>query len=70
MRRLWTQDMTPDTATIGVQIDRTTVEEVCQLLGYDPADVLGVLMAPDRIDVMTTGEGNRRATVLHRHVVR
>lgn len=71
MRRLWNTDVTPDRAEVGATIDRTTVEEVCQLLGHEPADVLGVLMAPDRVDVMTTGgPGNRGATILHRHVVR
>lgn len=69
MRHIWTQDITPDRAKLGDVIARTTVEEVCRLLGHNPADVLGVLMTPTRIDVMATGQPDRSSTVLHRHVV-
>lgn len=65
-RNYWTQDVTPDRAEHGHPIDRTAIEEVCQLLGHDPAEVLGVLMGPLRVDVMLK---DGPATVLYRHVI-
>jgi hypothetical protein len=56
---------------IGEYIHHTTLEEVLQLLGYDAADVVEVVLTPTT-GLVTTIErtDTSRTLVTHRHVVR
>lgn len=53
----------PSTREIGDPIPRAVVEEVTQLLGYEPREVVSVLLEARRVTVTTTHV--RRPADLH-----
>jgi hypothetical protein len=58
-----------DRIAIGEYVPAPVVDEVLQLLGYDPGEVLSVSITPDQIvSVITREDGAGRC--LHRHVIR
>lgn len=63
-----------DRVVIGDYQPREVVAEVCQLLGYDPDDVLSVSMTAAEVAVITIDRDSlgRRThdRTLHRHVIR
>lgn len=48
-------------------VHRLVVEEIAQLLGYDPARVAGITMEPRRVTVYAYDDA--RAVTEHRHPV-
>lgn len=59
--------MTDDTrAEIGHAIPMPVLQEIAQLLGYDPLVVQGITIEPTRVYVLVTEDGQR---IEYRHTV-